>query len=114
MTPLMKPSAEMGRGADRPADVPPALSAGGERLLLNRLSRLEGQVRGVRRLLDAGVPCDRLLMQVAALAQGTNAAAAAVLQAHMEDCLVEVRDAAGAARMLDDLERSMTQLLVLA
>lgn len=91
--------------------MPPAMTEVRARLLLNRLSRLEGQVRGLRKLLDGRTPCDQLLIQVAALAQGTNAVAAAVLQAHFETCLDQAEDAAGAERLLGEFERSMTRLL---
>lgn len=63
-------------------------------------------------MLDVRTRCDQLLIQVAALAQGTNAVAAAVLQAHFENCLDQAEDIAGAARLPGEFERSMTQLLL--
>ncbi len=63
-------------------------------------------------MLDARMPCDQLLIQVAALAQGTNAVGAAILQAHFEHCLDEAEDMVGAAQLLSEFEQSMTQLLL--
>lgn len=59
-----------------------------ERQLKNRLSRLEGQVRGIKGMLDKHKSCDDILVQVAALKQAVNAVAVELLQAHMESCVL--------------------------
>lgn len=50
-----------------------------ERALFNRLSRLEGQVRGVKKMLTAHQSCDAMLMQVSAMKQAVNGIAAELL-----------------------------------
>lgn len=64
------------------------LTGASERAIYNRLSRLEGQVRGVKRMLAEHKSCDEMLVQVVALKQAVNGIAAELLQAHMETCVL--------------------------
>lgn len=63
------------------------LDAETERALLNRLSRLEGQVRGIKRMLSERQAPDDVLVQVAALRQAVTAVAVQLLEAHAETCV---------------------------
>ena len=40
--------------------------------LVNRLSRIEGQVRGIRRMVEEGVYCPEILTQSAAVSAAMN------------------------------------------
>lgn len=55
--------------------------------LVNRLSRVEGQIRGIRRMLDEGCYCPDIMLQVAA----ANAALASfnkvLLKNHISTCV---------------------------
>lgn len=64
------------------------LTGEAERAVYNRLSRLEGQVRGVKKMLAEHKSCDDMLVQISALKQAVNAVAAELLQAHMETCVL--------------------------
>ena len=59
------------------------------RALANRLSRIEGQVRGIRAMLDKDVYCADILVQVAAVESALQAFGYLVLQNHLETCVVE-------------------------
>lgn len=68
-----------------------------ERRILNRLKRLEGQVRGVQRLLAAHHSCDDLLVQLGAIKQALNGVTVQLLEGHLETCVAEdVRRGEGA------------------
>jgi DNA-binding FrmR family transcriptional regulator len=60
-----------------------------ERRIQNRLKRLEGQVRGVQRLLAAHHACDDLLIQVGAIKQAMNGIMVELIEGHMETCVAE-------------------------
>ncbi len=60
-----------------------------ERSLLNRLSRIEGQVRGIKKMLAGHQSCDEILIQLAALRHAVNATARELLEGHMETCVLE-------------------------
>jgi DNA-binding FrmR family transcriptional regulator len=82
-----------------------------EGALQNRLSRLEGQVRGIKRLLAEHKSCDDLLVQVAALKQGVNALAAELLQAHMETCVLGRVEAGHGREALDSLRVALSRVM---
>lgn len=68
-----------------------------ERRIHNRLKRLEGQVRGVQRLLAAHHSCDDLLVQLGAIKQALNGVTVQLLEGHLETCVAEdVRRGEGA------------------
>jgi len=78
--------------------------------LLNRLSRIEGQVRGVRKMIESDAYCNDVLTQSAAIAAAVNAFNREVLRAHVHSCVVrDIRagDDAVADELIDTLERLM-------
>ncbi|MDQ3583695.1 MAG: metal-sensitive transcriptional regulator [Pseudomonadota bacterium] len=60
-----------------------------ERSIRNRLSRIEGQVRGIKRMLAEHQSCDEILIQLAALRNAVNGVAHELLEGHMETCVLE-------------------------
>ena len=69
-----------------------------ETALRNRLSRLEGQVRGIQRMLDEHQSCDEILVQLAAVKSAVNGAARQLLEGHMATCVLDrVRSGEGEA-----------------
>lgn len=56
-------------------------------LLLNRLRRIEGQVRGVQRLVDEEAYCLDVLQQVEAITAATDQVAMLLLEDHIAGCL---------------------------
>lgn len=56
--------------------------------LCNRLSRIEGQIRGIRRMLDESAYCPDILTQTAAANAALNAFARELLGQHIRSCVV--------------------------
>jgi CsoR family transcriptional regulator, copper-sensing transcriptional repressor len=72
----------------------------------NRLRRIEGQVRGVQRMVDEDAYCVDVLTQVAAVQTALEQVAVAVLDAHVRGCVTDAvsgGDEAAAAERLDEL-----------
>jgi len=57
------------------------------RELLNRLNRIEGQVRGIRRLIGDKAYCLDVLQQVEAMTSAADEVALLLLQDHIDGCL---------------------------
>ncbi len=57
--------------------------------LVNRLSRIEGQVRGVRGMLEKDAYCVDILVQVAAVNSALNSFAKELLAQHMSTCVAD-------------------------
>ncbi len=58
------------------------------RLLVNRLKRVEGQARGIQRLVTEEAYCLDVLQQVEALTAAADQVALLLLEDHIEGCLV--------------------------
>jgi len=57
--------------------------------LLNRLSRIEGQVRGIRKMVESDTYCTDILTQVSAVQAALNAFNRELLANHIRTCVAE-------------------------
>ena len=98
------------------AEAPPCCAArtkkrseGEKRDLLNRLSRIEGQVRGIRRMVEQDCYCPDVLTQVSAAGAALDGFTRVLLSAHIRTCVAEdIRDGRdGAVDELADLLRKL-------
>jgi DNA-binding FrmR family transcriptional regulator len=58
-------------------------------LLQNRLRRIEGQVRGVQRMVDEEAYCVEVLTQIASVVSALEKVGAILLKDHVEHCVRE-------------------------
>ena len=65
--------------------------------LLNRLKRIEGQVRGLQRMVDEESYCIDILTQVSAATKALQALALSLLDDHMAHCVVDAARQGGPA-----------------
>lgn len=59
------------------------------RCLVNRLKRIEGQIRGIRSMVENGAYCPDILTQSAAATAAMNAFSRELLTTHVKTCVVE-------------------------
>ena len=59
------------------------------RRLTNRLARIEGQIRGIRGMLDADAYCPDLLTQVSATRAALDAFSREILASHIRSCVTD-------------------------
>ncbi|MBR2264167.1 MAG: metal-sensing transcriptional repressor [Firmicutes bacterium] len=57
--------------------------------LLNRLKRIEGQVRGVQNMLEQDAYCPDILIQVSAVTSALNSFSKQLLAAHIKSCVAD-------------------------
>ncbi len=55
--------------------------------VVNRLKKIEGQVRGVQKMIENGAPCSDILIQVAAIKSAVNKVGTLVFEKHAHQCL---------------------------
>lgn len=80
------------------------------RCLTNRLSRIEGQVRGVKKMLEEEAYCTDVLTQVSAIQAALNAFSKELLANHIKSCVVtDIR--AGNLDAVDDLVATLQKLM---
>ena len=71
--------------------------------LVKRLKRLEGQVRGVQRMLEEDRDCREIVQQLAAIRSATHQASLVVIREHAAACLFKSGDQASPQEVLDSL-----------
>lgn len=78
--------------------------------LMNRLKRIEGQVRGVENMLENGVYCTDILIQVSAINSALNSFNKALLANHVRTCVADnIR--AGNDEVIDELVVTLQKLM---
>ena len=78
--------------------------------LVNRLSRIEGQIRGIKGMLDKSAYCPDILTQVAAANAALNAFGRELLTNHIRTCVVEdIR--AGKGDAVDELLTTLQKFM---
>lgn len=78
--------------------------------LMNRLSRIEGQVRGVRRMVEEGAYCPDILIQVSAVNAALNSFNKVLLANHIRTCVADdIRD--GKDETIDELVTTLQKLM---
>ena len=71
--------------------------------LQQRLKRVEGQVRGVQRMLDENRDCQAVLQQLTAIRSAVNQASLILVRAHATQCLLSPFDDETPEQMVDKL-----------
>lgn len=78
--------------------------------LIHRLNRIEGQVRGIRGMVERNVYCTDILTQVAAVSAALNAFSKELLASHIRTCVAEdIRN--GKDEVIDELVHTLQKLM---
>lgn len=78
--------------------------------LMNRLSRIEGQVRGIQRMLENDAYCPDILIQVSAVNAALNSFNKVLLAEHIRTCVAEdIRS--GKDETIDELVATLQKLM---
>ncbi len=78
--------------------------------LLNRLSRIEGQVRGIRKMVEQDAYCTDVLIQVSAVNAALNSFNKVLLANHIRTCVAEnIRN--GNDEVVDELVTVLQKLM---
>lgn len=78
--------------------------------LINRLNRIEGQIRGIKNMVETSVYCTKILVQVSAVQAALNAFNKELLANHIKTCVAEdIR--AGKDETVDELVATLQKLM---
>ncbi|USB34959.1 metal-sensitive transcriptional regulator [Paenibacillus sp. YPG26] len=78
--------------------------------LITRLNRVEGQIRGVKGMIERDTYCDDVLNQIAAIQSALNSVGKLLLEGHMKSCVIE-RIQAGEMEVMDELLVTVNKLM---
>jgi DNA-binding FrmR family transcriptional regulator len=78
--------------------------------LSNRCSRIEGQIRGIKGMLEKDVYCDDILNQIAAAQSALNALSRVILERHIKTCVIDrIQD--GEPEVVDEFMLTLEKLM---
>ncbi len=75
--------------------------------IIKRLRRIEGQVKGIQKMVEEGKCCGDILIQISAVRSAMNSVGGLILENHMKDCLKSYLDGNAEDETLDDLVDTM-------
>lgn len=78
--------------------------------LTTRLNRIEGQIRGIKGMIEKDVYCDDVITQLSATQSALNSVAKILLAGHLKGCVVN-RLAEGDEEILDELVVTIQKLM---
>ena len=78
--------------------------------LITRLSRIEGQIRGIKGMVERDAYCVDILTQVSAASAALNSFTKVLLAAHIKTCVTQdIRD--GKDETIDELVSTLQKLM---
>ena len=78
--------------------------------LITRLNRVEGQIRGIKGMIEKDVYCNDVLVQISAAQAALDSVSKMVLENHIRGCLVK-KIQAGEVEIIDELIVTIGKML---
>lgn len=79
--------------------------------ILKRLRRIEGQVKGIQRMIEEDKGCNEILTQVAAVRAAINKAGCLILEKHSMSCIENASSSDDKKRAMEELARTIQSFL---
>ncbi|ERN42954.1 hypothetical protein KR51_00002600 [Rubidibacter lacunae KORDI 51-2] len=77
------------------------------RRIVNRLSRLEGHIRGVKSMVADSRPCPEVLMQIAAVRGALDRVARMILDEHLSECIARAAEEGNIESEIEELKAAL-------
>ena len=79
--------------------------------VINRLSRIEGHIRGIKKMVDEERDCPDLLHQIAAVKGALNKTGELILEDHIESCLIDAVRQGSTEEYVKNLKEAISKLI---
>lgn len=76
---------------------------------MNRLRRIEGQVKGIQKMIEEEKNCSDILVQIAAVRSAINSVGGLILENYMKNCLKNYLDGETDEDTLNELVNTMVK-----
>jgi len=77
--------------------------------VLNRLKRIEGQIRGLERMVEQEAPCADVLTQLYAATAAMKKTGVVIIQANMKRCIEEAAD--DQEKSIEEFQKALTRFI---
>lgn len=81
------------------------------RKIINRLSRIEGHIRGIKNMVSEGRPCPEVLIQIAAIRGAIDRVARIILDEHLSECITRAAHEGDIESEIEDLKSALDHFL---
>ncbi|SMB95653.1 DNA-binding transcriptional regulator, FrmR family [Desulfonispora thiosulfatigenes DSM 11270] len=79
--------------------------------IMNRLKRIEGQLKGIQRMLDNEACCVDVLIQIAAVKAAVNKVGTLIFENHAKECLTSSEDTRPKDEVIEDLMKVLISFI---
>jgi len=79
--------------------------------VLKRLARIEGHVRGIKRMVEEDTECPDVLVQIAAVRSALNQVGQIILEDHLKHCMVRAVKDGDFEDAMSDLKLSLDRFI---
>jgi DNA-binding FrmR family transcriptional regulator len=80
-----------------------------KRMINNRINRIEGQLRGIKNMIENDVYCDDILIQISAINSSVKSLGRVILNNHIKSC-VKKELVSGNDKIIDEVVNSFSKL----
>jgi CsoR family transcriptional regulator, copper-sensing transcriptional repressor len=94
------------------SDHPHVHSEESVRQVVNRLSRIEGHIRGIKSMVQSDRPCPDVLVQVAAVRGALDRVARIILDEHLTQCIARAAEAGNIQEEIEELKSALDRFLI--
>ena len=81
------------------------------RLIMNRLSRIEEHIRGIKTMVQESRPCPEVLIQIAAVGGALDKVARVILDEHLTDCIARAAVEGNIEKEIEELKAALDRFL---
>lgn len=81
------------------------------RRIVNRLSRIEGHIRGVKTMVQESRPCPDVLVQIAAVRGALDRVARIILDEHLTECIARAAEEGNIEAEIEELKAALDRFL---
>ena len=81
------------------------------RKIINRLSRLEGHIRGIKTMVSEGRPCPEILVQIAAIRGAIDRVARIILDEHLSECITRAAHKGNIETEIEELKAALDRFI---
>lgn len=82
------------------------------RRVVNRLSRIEGHIRGIKSMVQESRPCPDVLVQVAAVRGALDRVARMILDEHLTECIARAANEGNIQSEIEELKAALDRFLL--
>jgi CsoR family transcriptional regulator, copper-sensing transcriptional repressor len=96
---------------DHPHDHPHVHSEESVKKIVNRLSRVEGHIRGIKTMVQEDRPCPEVLVQIAAVRGALDRVARMILDEHLTECVARAAKEGNIEMEIEELKAALDRFL---